>query len=203
MQSKLLRVLQDHTFSRIGGTKIITVDTRVIAATNKNLLEEIRNNNFREDLYYRLNVLCIHTPSLRERLDDIPLLVNYFVQKNALNHGRPVPEVDPRVLDVLRDYPWPGNIRELENVIERAIIISQSERITVDQLPGYIASSSRHAAAPETPAPSENNVRNLEHLEKNEIRRALKEVDGNISLCSKLLGISRNTLYRKMKQYAL
>ncbi|TFG85417.1 MAG: PAS domain-containing protein [Spirochaetales bacterium] len=203
MQSKLLRVLQDHTFSRIGGTKNITVDTRVIAATNKNLLAEIRNTNFREDLYYRLNVLCIHTPSLRERLDDIPLLVNYFVQKNALNHSRTIPEIDPFVLDILKEYPWPGNIRELENVIERAIIISQSDQLTIDQLPQHIVNSFRHVPVPETANPSDTNIRNLEQMEKHEIRRTLKEVEGNISLCSKLLGISRNTLYRKMKQYAL
>lgn len=203
MQSKLLRVLQDHTFSRIGGTKVITVDTRVIAATNKNLLEEIRNNNFREDLYYRLNVLCIHTPALRERLDDIQLLANYFAKKNALNHGRPVPEIDKEVYAALAEYHWPGNVRELENVIERAIIISQSGRIGVPQLPRYIVDSAR-AQAPEAQGqPGDSGVRNLESVEKSEIRRALKEVDGNISLCSKLLGISRNTLYRKMKTYSL
>lgn len=203
MQSKLLRVLQDHTFTRIGGTRNITVDMRVIAATNKKLLEEIRNNTFREDLYYRLNVLCVHTPSLRERQDDIPLLVSHFAREIAAQHGRPVPDIDQEVLEVFREYPWPGNVRELENVIERAIIISQADRMTIRQLPHYILSSTQQHRGDENGGDEEKGGRNLEKLEKNGIRLALKEAGGNISLCSKMLGISRNTLYRKMKQYAL
>jgi len=203
MQSKLLRVLQDHTFTRIGGTKIITVDTRVIAATNKNLLEEIGKSNFREDLYYRLNVLCVHTPSLRVRLDDIPILVSHFAMKNALHHGRAVPEIDADVLDAFRAYSWPGNVRELENVIERAIIISDTNHITMRQLPDYIFSNIQRNMQASQKIEPEKRVHDLESVEKNEIRKALKEVEGNISLCAKLLGISRNTLYRKMKQYSL
>lgn len=203
MQSKLLRVLQDHTFTRIGGTRNITVDTRVIAATNKNLLVEIRNNNFREDLYYRLNVLCVHTPSLRERLGDIPLLANHFARKNAVQHGRPVPDIDQEVFDVFHEYLWPGNVRELENVIERAIIISPTNCITVRHLPNYIINSIQQRLEEADDRDGERNSRNLEKVEKNEIRLALKEAEGNISACAKMLGISRNTLYRKMKQYSL
>lgn len=208
MQSKLLRVLQDHTFTRIGGTKNITVDTRVIAATNKNLLTEIRNNNFREDLYYRLNVLCIHTPSLRERLEDIPILVESFVRKNAAQHGRTIPEIDAEVFQVFRQYQWPGNVRELENVIERAIIVSRSNRITLADLPNYIVNSLQQAQKDsDPPSPIEQSVqpeiRDLESIEKEQIRKALREAEGNISYCAKMLGISRNTLYRKMKQYSL
>lgn len=203
MQSKLLRVLQDHTFTRIGGTRSITVDTRVIAATNKNLLAEIRNNNFREDLYYRLNVLCVHTPSLRERLGDIPLLVAHFARKNALEHDRPVPAIEPEVLELFREYSWPGNVRELENVIERAIIMSQSDRISIRQLPNYIMNSVQNRLGSVAPLDEGGSTRNLEKVERNEIRIALKEAEGNISLCAKMLGISRNTLYRKMKQYSL
>ncbi|TXT43794.1 MAG: sigma-54 specific transcriptional regulator [Spirochaetes bacterium] len=204
MQAKLLRVLQDHCITRIGGTKVINVDTRVIAATNKNLLEETKKSNFREDLYYRLNVLCVHTPSLRERLDDIPLLVSHFAMKNALHHGRAVPEIDREVLEAFRAYSWPGNVRELENVIERAIIISDTNRITMKQLPDYIFNciqSSLDTSAHE--AACGEMAQDLESLEIREIRKALREVDGNISQCAKRLGISRNTLYRKMKQYSL
>ncbi|MGB4586300.1 MAG: sigma 54-interacting transcriptional regulator [Rectinemataceae bacterium] len=203
MQAKLLRVLQDLTFTRLGGTKTITVDTRVIASTNKNLLEEIRKGNFREDLYYRLNVLCIHTPSLRERLDDIPILVSHFAIKNALHHGRAVPEIDREVLSAFREYSWPGNVRELENVIERAIIISKTNRITMRELPDYICSNIQHKHSGENSAAFTEDALDLESVEKNQIVKILKDVEGNISICAKLLGISRNTLYRKMKQYSL
>ncbi len=201
MQAKLLRVLQDRTFTRIGGNKPITVDTRVIAATNKNLVAEIRNGNFREDLYYRLNVVNIHCPSLRERPGDIPLLTGHFSRKSAAYYGKPEYEIEEEVLRLFREYPWPGNVRELENTIERAVIVSRTNRITPTELPPHI-SSLRGGA--EIPLPEFNQgVLNLEYMEKNEIQRALRVCEGNISSCSKLLGISRNTLYRKMKRYAL
>jgi PAS domain S-box-containing protein len=204
MQAKLLRVIQDRTFTRIGGNKIITVDTRIIAATNKGLLEEIRSNNFREDLYYRLNVLRIHIPSLRERPGDIPILAAHFARKNALHHGRPVPEIEPDVLRLFREYSWPGNVREFENVIERAMIINRNNRITRDDLPQLLTGKGPNAGAAETPDPKNGHcILDLESLEKEEIRRALYVCEGNVSHCSKLLGVSRNTLYRKMKRYAL
>ena len=206
MQSKLLRVLQDHTVTRIGSTKAITVDTRVIAATNKNLLEETRKGNFREDLYYRLNVLCIQTPSLRERLNDIPILVSHFSMKNALQHSRAIPEIDREVIEAFQAYSWPGNVRELENVIERAIIISETNHISMRQLPDYIFSNIQHRLEKTDTTDLKRDttkIHDLESLEKREIHKALKEAEGNISLCAKLLGISRNTLYRKMKQYSL
>ena len=140
MQAKLLRVLQDRTFSRIGGNKTITVDIRIIAATNKNLLAEIRNGNFREDLYYRLNVVNIHCPSLREKSGDIHLLATHFAQKSAAYYGKPVYEIDPEVLRLFREYAWPGNVRELENTLERAMIVAKSHRITPADLPPQISS---------------------------------------------------------------
>ena len=201
MQAKLLRVLQDGTFSRIGGNKIITVDTRVIAATNKNLLAEIRNGNFREDLYYRLNVVNIHCPSLREHPADIPLLAGHFAQKSAAYYGRPAYEIDPEVIRLFMKYSWPGNVRELENVIERAMIVSKTCSITPSELPTHIVSMK---ARPDVFMPAEmGSTFNLECMEKDEIQKALHACEGNISSCSKLLGISRNTLYRKMKRYAL
>ncbi|HSV56685.1 MAG TPA: sigma 54-interacting transcriptional regulator [Magnetospirillaceae bacterium] len=201
-QAKLLRVLQDRTFSRIGGTKSITVDTRVIAATNKNLLTEIRNNAFREDLYYRLNVVSIRCPSLRERPRDIPLLAAYFARKSADYYGKTAYEIDFEVLGIFRDYPWPGNVRELENVIERAMIVAKGYRITPTDLPPHVAAEARSPGASRT-ACLGSEVQNLERVERDEIERALRVCEGNISSCSKLLGISRNTLYRKMKRYAL
>ncbi|MDX9827723.1 MAG: sigma 54-interacting transcriptional regulator [Spirochaetia bacterium] len=205
MQAKLLRVLQDLSFTRIGGDKMITVDTRVIASTNKKLRDEIQKGNFREDLYYRLNVLRIQPPPLRERLDDIPILVSHFVTKNALHHGKVIPEVDKAVVSAFQEYLWPGNVRELENVIERAILISKNNRITMRELPDYIFTSIQgrllEKSRPKAePAPR---VMDLESLEKIEVSKALKESEGNISACAKMLGISRNTLYRKMKQYSL
>ncbi len=209
MQAKLLRVLQDLSFTRIGGDKLITVDTRVIASTNKKLREEIQRGAFREDLYYRLNVLRIQPPPLRERLDDIPLLVSHFVTKNALHHGRAIPEIDKDVVAAFKEYPWPGNVRELENVIERAILISKDEHITMRELPDYIFTSiqgklqeKNQPKANPMPEP-EPELLDLESAEKRQVTKALKESEGNISACAKMLGISRNTLYRKMKQYSL
>ncbi len=204
MQAKLLRVIQDKTFTRIGGTKVMTVDVRIVAATNKNLYEETRNNNFREDLYYRLNVLRIRVPSLRERPGDLPLLVGHFVKKISCHLGRPCPDVDPEVLEILRKHSWSGNVRELENVIERAIILTSSGLVAPSSLPRYL-----FAAVPKngrTGCPDiepEGEIPKLEQLEREEIRKALYKCEGNVSHCSKLLGISRNTLYRKMKRYAL
>ncbi|MCX7026608.1 MAG: sigma 54-interacting transcriptional regulator [Spirochaetes bacterium] len=203
MQAKLLRVLQDKSFTRIGGTKTITVNTRVIAATNKNLADEISKGRFREDLYYRLNVLCVRPPPLRERLDDIPLLVSHLAMKGALHYGRAIPEVDGEVLTAFREYSWPGNVRELENVIERAIIVSETNRITMAGLPNYILTSIQHRLVEKNPKETEATVLDLEDVERNAIRQALKETEGNISICAKRLGISRNTLYRKMRQYSL
>jgi transcriptional regulator with PAS, ATPase and Fis domain len=209
MQAKLLRVLQDLSFTKIGGTKMITVDTRVIAATNKKLRDEIQKGTFREDLYYRLNVLRILPPPLRERLDDIPLLVSHFVTKNALHHGKIIPEVDKAVVEAFQEYPWPGNVRELENVIERAILISRNNRITMRELPDYIFTSIQGKLQEKNqpkadPAPeSDPELLDLESVEKRQVIKALKEAEGNISSCAKMLGISRNTLYRKMKQYSL
>ncbi len=207
MQAKLLRVLQDLSFTRIGGTKTLTVDTRVIACTNKKLREEIQKGTFREDLYYRLNVLRVQPPPLRERLDDIPILVSHFVTKNSLHHGRIIPEIDKEVVSAFKEYPWPGNVRELENVIERAILISRDNRITMRELPDYIYTSIQarlqEKIQSKSEAISEPQVLDLESVEKRQVVMALKETEGNISACAKMLGISRNTLYRKMKQYSL
>ncbi len=205
MQAKLLRVIQDKTFTRIGGSKEITVDLRIIAATNKNLQEQVWKGSFREDLYYRLNVLRIHIPSLRERPADIPLLVRHFLRKYALRDGKPIPTVDPEALQLLSSYPWPGNVRELENLVERLIVLNRKPQIGVKDLQPYLGATrgggpNGSAAAIGVPM---NGLRRLDVIEKEEIRKALSICSGNVSHASKMLGISRNTLYRKMKQYSL
>ncbi|MCX7786358.1 MAG: sigma 54-interacting transcriptional regulator [Spirochaetes bacterium] len=205
IQAKLLRVIQDKTFTRIGGSKEITVDLRIIAATNKNLQEQVWKGNFREDLYYRLNVLRIHIPSLRERPADIPLLVRHFLRKYALRDGKPIPTVDAEALQLLSTYSWPGNVRELENLVERLIVLHRKSQIGVNDLRPYLEDPKRGAGNETsrmvvTPVDS---LRRLDSLEKEEIRKALSICNGNVSHASKMLGISRNTLYRKMKQYSI
>jgi PAS domain S-box-containing protein len=202
MQAKLLRVIQDKTFTRIGGSKEITVDLRIIAATNKNLQEQVWKGNFREDLYYRLNVLRIRVPSLRERPADIPLLVKHFLRKYALRDGKPIPTVEPEALQLLCSHQWPGNVRELENLVERLIVLNRKSLIGVKDLKPYLGSTQREAqtGSIETVSTSHGRLRRLEAIEREEIRKALAICNGNVSHASKMLGISRNTLYRKMKQ---
>ncbi|HOV38338.1 MAG TPA: sigma 54-interacting transcriptional regulator [Spirochaetales bacterium] len=204
MQAKLLRVIQDKTFTRIGGFKEITVDLRIIAATNKNLQEHVRNGNFREDLYYRLNVLRIRVPSLRQRPADIPLLARHFLRKYALRDGKPIPMLEEEAMQVLTAHSWPGNVRELENLVERLIVLNQGICINKKVLEPYVGGGKDSLPLEERPEFIENQgIRNLETIEKEEIRKALTLCNGNISVASRFLGISRNTLYRKMKQFSL
>lgn len=202
MQSRLLRVLQDKTFTRIGGKHAVVSDARVIAATNKNLFQEVRAGRFREDLYYRLNVLGIRIPPLRRRKSDIPLLACHFLDRIARDLGRPVPIVYPGVREMLCRYDWPGNIRELQNMMERVMILSTENRITPENLPrslmeviGPCQECDSDKAAPAAGT--------LEQAECGEIRRALEDHEGNISRCARYLGISRNTLYRKIQKYRI
>jgi PAS domain S-box-containing protein len=195
MQTKLLRVIQDKSFTRIGGKRNITVDTRIIAATNKDLYKEVYKQNFREDLYYRLNVVKIYIPRLYSRKNDIPILTRHFISKIAAKLERPIPEVDERIFTIFMNYNWPGNIRELENTIERAMILSPDDVILPDHLPRNIV---MHTTEEEG-----ESERGLESVEKREILTTLIENDGNISLSSKKLGISRNTLYRKLQKYKI
>lgn len=203
VQVKLLRVLQEREFERVGGIDKIQVDIRVIAATNKDLLKEIEKGNFREDLYYRLNVLPLHLPPLRERTEDIPLLVNFFLEKHS--QGGKIKQVSERTLQLLMDYSWPGNIRELENVMERMIIICREDVITPQYLPENIKHQEQHK--PETKQgfrvilPDEGI--SLEEVEKSLIEQALEKAKGNQSRAAKHLGISRHTLIYRMKKFGL
>ena len=193
-QSTLLRVLQDNSIIRIGGKKVISVDMRIIAATNKDLVQEIKMGNFRRDLYYRLNVLTINIPPLRERRDDISVLAEYFL--NLLNYklNKNVKFISQEVFDLLNSYNWPGNVRELQNVLERVINITQESTIPPSSLPKSICSKEDDKL---------NNLREvpLKEYEKQLITSLLEKHKGNRSKVAKIIGISRTTLYRKINDY--
>ncbi len=193
LQAKLLRFLDSGEFRRVGGNKNLRVDVRVIAATNKDLSAVIKTGAFREDLYYRLNVINIAIPPLRERREDIAELARHFLAKYAKKLAKPITDFTAEALELLSAYRWPGNVRELENVIERAVIVCESGTIGAEDL----SISSYDAVADMSVNPS------LEEMEKNYILRVLKEAGGNQSKASQLLGIDRKTLYLKLKKYGI
>lgn len=196
-QAKLLRVLQDGTFQRIGGTKTLQSDVRIIAATNKNIEEEIQNGRFRHDLYYRLNVVQLHLPALRERRDDILMLADHFVQTFCDSYQKKRLHLTEEAKHKLVTYPYPGNIRELQNIIERAVIMEKSERLTLDflQFP---------TVRPLNAYPAEGNEKNtLEELEKQHIEDVLKSAYFNKSRAARILGIARKTLREKIQRYGI
>jgi len=196
IQVKLLRFLQEREFERVGGNHTIEVDVRILSATNQDLKELIANKTFREDLYYRLNVISIVVPPLRERPEDIPLLVEHFLRLYA---GRgAVKQITPEAMVLLRDYHWPGNIRELQNVIERACVLAQGEQITIDNLPHDLTGSTD--AAPRLSGPV-NFDAEIEKFEKTLLQGALTEADYVKSRAAALLGIDRNRLRYKMEKY--
>jgi sigma-54 dependent transcriptional regulator, acetoin dehydrogenase operon transcriptional activator AcoR len=202
MQVKLLRVIQEGVITRVGGTKNITVDVRIIAATNKDLKEEIKEGRFRLDLYYRLSVIPLRLPSLRERKEDIPMLINYFLQSKALKLNKDVPDISPEVYRFLLSYSWPGNVRELENFIEKTVnlngnIVWDVTKDQVKNLPNVGTAPHRGSTS------SKTTLTTLDEMEKRMIKEAIKELNSNISQVAKTLGISRNTLYLKMKKYGI
>ncbi len=200
-QAKVLRILQEQTFERVGGNDQIKVDVRVIAATNKNLKEQIAKGTFREDLYYRLNVIPFHVPPLRERTEDIPLFVEYFLKEYARETAREVLTVSKEAMQVLLNYQWPGNVRELKNLMERLVIMTPSSVITPDEIPVYLKGSQ--------PAQSQNIFRSAllkearRDFEREFIARKLKEFGGNIAKTAESIGIERSHLYRKIKSYGI
>ncbi len=196
LQVKLLRVLQEKRIRPVGGTRESEVDVRVIAATNKNLEEAIRNKSFRKDLFYRLNVISINMPPLRDIKEDIPHLVQHFVKKFSHENKRPVPRVAPETMDLLMRYKWPGNVRQLENVIERAFALGVGDMIQGMDLPAEIRDTNF------TIQVNDNNL-NLIENEKELIRRALEHVNGNKAEAAKLLGINITTVYRKLEKYRI
>jgi DNA-binding NtrC family response regulator len=195
LQAKLLRAIQEKEIRRVGSTKAVAVDTRIIAATNLALAEEVRAKRFREDLYYRLNVIEIMMPPLRERREDIPLLVDAFLKKCAEAGKKAVKGIAESALALLLDYPWPGNVRELENVIERAVTLARGEKVMPEDLPPAIHGSRGDKKVIDEAA---NRTLPLEDVEKEYILRILDKTGGNKYQAAQLLGIDRKTLYRKL-----
>ena len=194
VQVKLLRVLQEGQFERLGGTHTISVDVRIIAASKRNLAEEVRNGRFREDLFYRLNVIQMELPSLRDRREDIPLLANHFLQMFARKNQKSIRGIQREAMAALSNHEWPGNVRELENTIERAVVLTKEDVITVDSLPGSISlrddTASKVLNIPlGTP---------LSEVELRLIRETLKLTEGDKKRAAQLLGIATRTIYRKL-----
>ena len=197
VQVKLLRVLQDHKIMRVGGEKTIDIDVRVIAATNRDMEKEVKEGRFREDLYYRLNVVHIAVPPLRERRDDIPLLLNAFLKEYAKENGKDVTGIDNRARALLYKYDWPGNIRELRNCIESAVVMCGGNEITPEDLPPTVSAS---IAAPSITIPVGTT---LDDAEKAIICENLAANKGNKSKTADILGIGRKTLHRKLQEYGV
>lgn len=205
-QAKILRILQERCFERVGGTRLVTVDVRIIAATNKELEEEIREARFREDLYYRLNVVPFRAPLLRERLEDIPLLVQYFINLFYRKEGREPKTFTPEALEILKQYLWPGNVRELKNIIERILIMTPGRIITGDDVPDLDGGYSE----PESPCPNLDGALaqatlrgGREKFEREFIIQKLEENDWNISRTAEIIELERSNLHRKIKSYGI
>ena len=199
-QAKILRVLQEREFEPVGGTRSIRVDTRILSATNRNLEKAIAADRFREDLYYRLNVVTITVPPLRERLPDIPLLAEHFLGHYAAKNHRTFKGIVSQATDLLMRYSWPGNVRELENVVERAVIMARGDRIETEHLPSSINDRSSDPTGHFPILPS---GRSLKDVEKEMILRTLDDMGGNRTQTARILGISRRTLQLKLKEYGV
>jgi two-component system, NtrC family, nitrogen regulation response regulator NtrX len=205
-QAKVLRILQERCFDRVGGTRLVTVDVRIIAATNKDLNEEIRQGRFREDLYYRLNVVPFRVPALRERADDIPMLVQHFIKLFYRKEGRESKHFAPEALEVLKQYHWPGNVRELKNIIERILIMTSGLSITCDDIPDLYGG---HSLSPfpcstlEGPLALSTLREAREEFEREYLIQKLEENDWNISRTAELIELERSNLHRKIKSYGI
>jgi two-component system nitrogen regulation response regulator NtrX len=195
-QAKVLRALEEQRFEPVGASEFVQVDVRVVAATNKNLEEEIERGNFREDLFYRLNVIPFHMPPLRERAEDIPLLADSFLREFTTSYGRKPKELTPEAYQVLQDYHWPGNVRELRNLIERIVILNPQVRIDARHIP---VSVTRRTVI-ERPSDRFGSLQEVrEAAEREYIQKKLEEANGNVTRTAEMLGLERSNLYRKMK----
>ncbi len=195
IQVKLLRFLQEHEFERVGGTQTLKVDVRVIAATNRNLIDEIAKGRFREDLYYRLNVVAIEMPPLRERRADIPALVRFFIDRYAAANGKTIESIAPDALELLMNYAWPGNVRELENAVERAVVLSFGPVLEAKHLPPHIKPQSAPSGMPIIPGAT------MADLERFAILETLKATGGSTSRAAEMLGISTRTVQYRLHDY--
>ncbi|HCY85784.1 MAG TPA: sigma-54-dependent Fis family transcriptional regulator, partial [Desulfobacteraceae bacterium] len=202
-QVKLLRFLQEGSFEKVGGEKKISVDVRIISATNKNLKEEVKAGRFREDLFYRLNVIPIHLPPLRERKSDIPLLAAHFLKEAEQESDNPVPDLGSDTIDIMLDYHWPGNVRELKNVIQFSVVRSRGNTIQPKDLPLEISREPRNTPVrtPEPAEPDETIPMTRGKLNPDAVKAALVKTGGNKSKAARVLGVGRATLYRFLAQH--
>lgn len=206
LQVKILRVLQERCFNRVGGTDRVDVDVRVVTATNRNLAKDVEEGRFREDLYYRLNVVPVTLPPLRERREDIPLLARHFLNYYCLRNDKIFLDFHPEAMEVLMSYHWPGNIRELENTIERVVVLSNDSQVKVKHLPPNLQDIPRLAAPPKKLMKSsvlEGVVLSLEDVEKSAIEEALRRFEGNVLEAAKALKVGQATLYRKIRKFGI
>jgi DNA-binding NtrC family response regulator len=201
IQVKLLRFLGERTFERVGSNKTLTADVRLVTATNRNLEEQVKAEKFREDLFFRLRVVEIHLPPLRERTGDIPLLAQSFLREFAEENNKPVNEFTSEALERLMNYSWPGNVRELRTAIEHAVVLCRGEKIAARDLPRHVVSE--QVAAPDTGPLLQQNDLTVKDAEKQLIIRALKETGGNRTLAAQKIGMSRRTFHRKLHAYHL
>ena len=206
-QVKLLRVLESRTFERLGGTETLTSDVRIVAATNRDLAKMVAEGSFREDLYYRLNVVSIKLPGLRERKDDIPLLVKHFVDMVCKDNNRKTLQITPAAMELLEHYNYPGNIRELRNTVERMVVLARNEMLDVDDIPlqirNFQSAQTVITATVQPTAPEvESQKLDLNGNERKLIEQALQNAGGNRTRAAEILGISRRTLHRRLNEYA-
>jgi two-component system, NtrC family, response regulator AtoC len=198
LQGKLLQFIEDRTFRRVGGTRDLTVDARLITATNRDLEKDVDAGTFRADLFYRLRVVPLHLPPLRERSSDIPELTKHFVDAYSRDMGKRVRRIAPDAIELLREYPWPGNVRELRNVIERAILLADSDVLTMDTLPPEVRMPKQHNGTGIDMGPDGLDI---EALERTLLREALRRAEGNRTVAGRLLGLSRHQIRNRLKKY--
>jgi DNA-binding NtrC family response regulator len=201
IQAKLLRALQERKIRRVGGTHEISVDVRVIAATNRDLRAMVSDGRFRDDLYYRINVLSIDVPPLRERREDIPVLIDYFLKKHTRNTSRLITGLTPETKKLMIDYSWPGNVRQLESAIERAILLAENDKITLEDLPTEVRQDVGPASEGTFKLPAEGI--NFEDVERNLITQAMEQTDYNITKAAKLLGLTFRTLQYRLEKFGI
>src|SRR6266542_2653062 len=201
MQAKLLRALQERRIRRVGGTNEIPVDVRVVAATNRDLRAMVADGRFRDDLYYRINVLSIDVPPLRERREDIPVLIDYFMKKHTRNTSRLVRGLTPETRKLMVDYSWPGNVRQLESAIERAILLCEGDQITIEDLPLEVRQESRPVSEGAFKLPPEGI--SFEDVERDLIMQAMEQTDYNITKSAKLLGLTFRTLQYRLEKFGI